>query len=82
VPFGNSARLADVEAQRPTNQLDEAGNRAYRPATAYAMPRVCRGAAVPPLSTRFPATEYVASLAMVRGAPPLAAGGEPGITSP
>jgi hypothetical protein len=49
------------------NRLDEAGNRVYRPAAAYAMrgPASPHLAAVPKLTTRLPVTEYVASLATV-----------------
>ncbi len=53
--------------RRSANQLDDAGNRIYRPAgrVRNASP-FARLAAVPRLAMRFPATEYVASLAMVR----------------
>ena len=58
-------RLAAEDAC--SNQLDDAGNRIYRPATASATPsRAAQLAAVPPLAMRFPATDNVASLAMVR----------------
>jgi len=49
------------------NPLDDPGNRTFRPAAAYAMRALfAQLAAVPKLAMRFPTTEYVASLAMVR----------------